>query len=421
MSSLVATFQTSKGDIRVNLMEDVAPLTVANFVNLAQRGYYDGLTFHRVIADFMIQGGCPLGTGTGGPGYKFKDEFSSKVKHDAPGKLSMANAGPGSNGSQFFITHVPTPWLDGKHTIFGAVQGADDQAVVDKIAKGDTIETITIEGDTDAVLDEGGRPDRQVEQRARQGVTTPDVVIVGGGIGGGALAKNLAEAGVAVLVLERTLEYADVVRGEWIAPWGIPETKAVGVYPIYLANGGHHVTRHVSYDEDIPPRVAEKAAFDLTTLMPDNPGPLCIGHPSMCNLLNEAATAAGATVLRGVSNTRVTPGSPPTVTFDHKAGPRRCGPRLVVGADGRHGKTAEQIGAKLQQDEPHHRFSGMLIDNVPEWREDTQFISTEGDVNVLAFPQGGGRIRLYIGFALGTEDTAGRARKVRNGFSKRFV
>jgi peptidyl-prolyl cis-trans isomerase B (cyclophilin B) len=154
MSSLVATFQTSKGDIHVNLMEDVAPLTVANFVNLAQRGYYDGLTFHRVIADFMIQGGCPLGTGTGGPGYKFKDEFSSKVKHDAPGKLSMANAGPGSNGSQFFITHVPTPWLDGKHTIFGEVQGDDDQAVVDKIAKGDTIETITIEGDTAALFDQ---------------------------------------------------------------------------------------------------------------------------------------------------------------------------------------------------------------------------------------------------------------------------
>ena len=231
-------------------------------------------------------------------------------------------------------------------------------------------------------------------------MTTPDVVIVGGGIGGGALAKNLAEAGLEVLVLERTLEYADVVRGEWIAPWGIPETKAVGVYPIYLANGGHHVTRHISYDEDIAPRLAEKAAFDLTTLMPDNPGPLCIGHPSMCNLLNEAATAAGATVLRGVSNTRVTPGSPPTVTFDHQGGTTTLRPRLVVGADGRHGKTAEQIGAKLQQDEPHHRFSGMLIDNVPEWPEDTQFISTEGDVNVLAFPQGGGRIRLYIGFAL---------------------
>ncbi len=231
-------------------------------------------------------------------------------------------------------------------------------------------------------------------------MSTPDVVIVGGGIGGGALAKNLAEAGIAVTVLERTLEYADVVRGEWIAPWGVPETKAVGVYPIYVANGGHHVTRHVSYDEDIAPRVAEKAAFDLTTLLPDNPGPLCIGHPSMCNLLNQAATTAGATVLRGVSNTRVTPGSPPTVTFDHDGKTTTLRPRLVVGADGRHGKTAEQIGAKLQQDEPHHRFSGMLVDNVPQWREDTQFISVEGDVNVLAFPQGGGRIRLYIGFGL---------------------
>ncbi len=152
MAQLVATFKTSKGNIRVNLMDDVAPMTVANFVNLCQRGFYDGLTFHRVIPDFMIQGGCPQGTGTGGPGYKFKDEFSARVKHDAPGKLSMANAGPGSNGSQFFITHVPTPWLDGKHTIFGAVQGAADQAVVDKIVKGDSITSITIEGDTTKLL-----------------------------------------------------------------------------------------------------------------------------------------------------------------------------------------------------------------------------------------------------------------------------
>jgi len=121
MSSLVATFQTSKGDIRVNLMEDVAPLTVANFVNLAQRGYYDGLTFHRVIADFMIQGGCPLGTGTGGPGYQFAGEFDPAVKHTKGGLLSMANAGPGTDGSQFFLTFVATPWLDGKHTIFGEV------------------------------------------------------------------------------------------------------------------------------------------------------------------------------------------------------------------------------------------------------------------------------------------------------------
>src|SRR5574337_769563 len=105
MATLVATVQTDKGDIRIDLMDDVAPLTVANFVNLAQRGFYDGLKFHRVIADFMIQGGCPLGTGTGGPGYKFEDECRTDLKHDSPGILSMANAGPGTNGSQFFITH----------------------------------------------------------------------------------------------------------------------------------------------------------------------------------------------------------------------------------------------------------------------------------------------------------------------------
>ena len=140
--------KTNKGDINLNLFPDKAPLTVANFVNLAQRGFYNGLSFHRVIDNFMIQGGCPLGTGTGGPGYKFKDEFSPELKHSKPGILSMANAGPGTNGSQFFITHVPTSWLDGKHTVFGEVVGPEDQKVVDSIAKGDKIESIVVEGDT---------------------------------------------------------------------------------------------------------------------------------------------------------------------------------------------------------------------------------------------------------------------------------
>ena len=155
--SLVAVMETSKGTIRLDLYADQTPLTVANFVNLVQRGFYDGLSFHRVIADFMIQGGCPQGTGTGGPGYKFGDEFVPELRHDRPGRFSMANAGPGTNGSQFFITHVPTPWLDDAHTIFGAVQGDADQAVVDSIAQGDTITKVTIEGDTETLL--GGVPE----------------------------------------------------------------------------------------------------------------------------------------------------------------------------------------------------------------------------------------------------------------------
>jgi peptidyl-prolyl cis-trans isomerase B (cyclophilin B) len=150
--SLTATFQTSRGPIHVRLFDDKAPLTVANFVNLAKRGYYDGLNFHRVIANFMVQGGCPNGTGTGGPGYKFEDECRPDLKHDQPGKLSMANAGPGTNGSQFFITHVATPWLDGKHTIFGEVVAADDQNVVNAIEQGDKIEKVTIEGDAAPLL-----------------------------------------------------------------------------------------------------------------------------------------------------------------------------------------------------------------------------------------------------------------------------
>ena len=150
--SLIATFTTSRGPIRIKLHDEKAPLTVANFVNLVQRGYYDGLSFHRVIPDFMIQGGCPKGTGTGGPGYRFEDECRADLRHDKPGVLSMANAGPGTNGSQFFITHVATPWLDGKHTVFGEVVGAGDQQVVDAVRGGDKIESVTIEGDTAALL-----------------------------------------------------------------------------------------------------------------------------------------------------------------------------------------------------------------------------------------------------------------------------
>ncbi len=158
---LHAVIKTDKGDIKIELYPDKAPLTVANFVNLARRGFYDGLKFHRVIADFMIQGGDPLGSGSGGPGYQFEDETTPALKHSGPGILSMANSGPATNGSQFFITHKETPWLDGKHTIFGKVLTGQD--VVNKIAQGDKMNEVKIEGEASALLNSDKVKDRVEE------------------------------------------------------------------------------------------------------------------------------------------------------------------------------------------------------------------------------------------------------------------
>ena len=144
-----ATIKTTKGSINIDLFHKKAKMTVTNFANLSRRGFYNNLTFHRVIDDFMIQGGCPIGTGTGDAGYKFKDEFHNDLKHDKPGVLSMANSGPNTNGSQFFITHVATPWLDNKHTVFGAVPDEDSLNVVNKIQQDDLIESIEISGKLD--------------------------------------------------------------------------------------------------------------------------------------------------------------------------------------------------------------------------------------------------------------------------------
>jgi peptidyl-prolyl cis-trans isomerase B (cyclophilin B) len=139
----IATIATNRGIIRLQLHDNEAPKTCANFEKLSKDGFYDGLKFHRVIPDFMIQTGCPQGTGTGGPGYHFEDEFHADLKHDGPGVLSMANAGPNTNGSQFFITHVATPWLDRKHSVFGKV--LEGQDIVNAIQQGDTMEKVTIE------------------------------------------------------------------------------------------------------------------------------------------------------------------------------------------------------------------------------------------------------------------------------------
>ncbi len=152
--SLQATIKTNKGEIKLDLFPDVAPVTVVNFITLANSGYYNNLTFHRVIKDFMIQGGDPTGTGSGGPGYQFGDEFKEGVVFDKKGILAMANAGPNTNGSQFFITHVPTDWLNHKHTIFGKVVSDMDQEVVDKIEQGDIMKEIIISGDTTKLFEE---------------------------------------------------------------------------------------------------------------------------------------------------------------------------------------------------------------------------------------------------------------------------
>ncbi|MFN1833827.1 peptidylprolyl isomerase [Balneola sp. MJW-20] len=151
--SIKASIETSKGNINLDLFDEKTPVTVANFVNLSQRGYYNNLFFHRVIDNFMIQGGCPRGDGRGGPGYTFQDEFDPELRHNEPGILSMANAGPGTNGSQFFITHVPTPWLDGKHSVFGKVCSEADLEVVNAIEQGDSIVAIKVEGDTEKLLE----------------------------------------------------------------------------------------------------------------------------------------------------------------------------------------------------------------------------------------------------------------------------
>lgn len=165
MADLKITIHTDKGDIEATLFADKAPMTCANFVNLAQHGYYDGVAFHRVVDRFMIQGGDPTGTGRGGPGYKFADEFHPELRHTKPGIFSMANAGPGTNGSQFFITMAPTPFLDNRHSVFGEVTSGQDvvDSIVGKVdtgepgckgdGKGDAIVSITIHDDAAPLLE----------------------------------------------------------------------------------------------------------------------------------------------------------------------------------------------------------------------------------------------------------------------------
>lgn len=227
-----------------------------------------------------------------------------------------------------------------------------------------------------------------------------DLITVGGGIGGSALATVMARAGHKVLVLERSEAFEDQVRGEWIAPWGVVETKRLGLYDALIAAGGHHLDRHVTYDAVVSPDVAEEVALPLNMFVPGVPGPLCIGHPKHCQTLIEAAAAAGATVLRGVEVEIVSPGDDPSVTFVSGGVRQVAQARMLVGADGRASAVREACGIVLHADKPHHMFAGMLVDNVPGWDERTQAIGTEDEFNFLVFPQGEGRARVYGSFPI---------------------
>ena len=226
-----------------------------------------------------------------------------------------------------------------------------------------------------------------------------DLVILGGGVGGAALATVTTPAGLSALVLEKSTVYHDHVRGEWMAPWGVIELKELGLYDAARAGGGHHLSRHQALDEEIPVEDAVLQTLDMSTLLPGVPGPLCLGHPAFCQLLIEHAAQAGAVVRRGVEDVQVTLGPRPNVTYQHDGARHEATGRLLVGADGRGSVVRRQAGIALQRDPTHHLFGGMLIAGADKWPADLQAIGSAHDVHFLVFPQGNGRARLYLGYA----------------------
>jgi len=230
-------------------------------------------------------------------------------------------------------------------------------------------------------------------------VNDVDVAIVGGGIGGASLGGFLARAGLQVLILERDTAFEDRVRGEWMAPWGVVELQRLGIYERFIAAGGHHLARHISYDELVPVEVAASRPLPVCELVPGVPGPLCLEHVVMQNEALAQAVASGVRLHRGVSDVTVTAGDHPSVAFGDGGTATIVAARLIVGADGRTSTVRRQLGIALEEAPIDHLIAGLLIDGADGWPDDLQAGGKVGDLHYLIFPQGRGQVRLYVDFA----------------------